>query len=389
MEYRGDAAKQFSLKILVDNESPDFIFLNECLLFKFEELDATDLFRGEYCHELNSDDIHDPDLPFLKNKANGGTMILWKHSLDNFVTILPSETSSFLGLLFHPPYSPPSLHISLYLPTSGREAEFIEEITKLADFIDTVLDKHPGALLFIRGDSNVNSNNITRLSTFSEFQAIFNLVNIPLNHKTYHHFIGDGLFDSDIDVIMHSKAEDLREEVKTIYCQDDYACINSHHDLIVSTFVLPIVFSAASPPTSIVPSIPNNRIRIKWLTEAIPTYQSLLGQSLTGLRERWYETSSRSCVSLLLQVTSDILRSASSSSNTSISLSEKFTNKSKKVPRCIKKAMNLAARRLNSFKKIVSYRPRLQCCNAESTRRKDKSTQSSKDSQWSSILFRG
>ena len=341
---------KFSLKTFVDKESPDFIFLNECLLFKFEEFDATELLRGEYCHELNSDDVHDPDLPFVKTKSFGGTMIFWKHSLDKFVTILPAVTSSFLGLLFHPPHSPPSLHISLYLPTSGKEAEFLEEITKLADFIDNVLEQYPGALIFIRGDSNVNVNNVARLGAFTEFKTIFNLANIPIKHKTYHHFLGDGLFDSNIDVIMHGEAEDILEEVRTIFCQDDYACINSHHDLIVSTFVLPVVTPVALPPTSLVPSIPNTRIKIKWLTEAIPTYQCLVGKSLTRLRERWSKISSRSCVSLLLQVTSDILCSASSSSNISFSLAEKYSNKSKKVPRAIKKAMNLASRRLCLWK---------------------------------------
>ena len=155
----GAKQNQFSLKYFVDRESPDFIFLNECLLFQHEKSEATDILKGEYCHALSSDDTLDPELPFVKNRSNGGTMILWKNNLDKFVTVLNTETPSFLGILFHHPDCEPSLHISLYLPTSGKESEFIEEITKLRDFIDDTLEQHPGSRVFIRGDSNVNINN--------------------------------------------------------------------------------------------------------------------------------------------------------------------------------------------------------------------------------------
>ena len=242
-------------------ESPDFIFLNESLLFKFEEPDVTELFRGEYNQILNSDDVHDPELPFVKSKSNGGTMILWKKTLNQFVTTLPSETPSFQGLLFHPPHCPQSLHVSLYFPTSGKETEFIEEITKLRDFIEDVLKQHPGTLIFIRGDSNVNRNNAARLNIFNNFKSTFNLTDVPITHKTYHHFLGDGLFDSAIDVILYSEAKDINEEVKNIYCKHDYPSINSHHDLIISAFALPTTPAAIAPPSSSVPSIPNKRIK--------------------------------------------------------------------------------------------------------------------------------
>ena len=34
--------------------------------------------QGEYCFALNSHDKYDPELPLVKTKANGGTMVLWK-----------------------------------------------------------------------------------------------------------------------------------------------------------------------------------------------------------------------------------------------------------------------------------------------------------------------
>ena len=348
---------KFALRYLVDKESPDFIFINECLLFQFEVPEATDLFNGEYCHTHSSDDITDPELPFIKNRSNGGTMILWRIELDQYITILPAITPSFVSILFFPPNYQPSLHVSLYLPTSGQESEFIAEITKLSEFIEDLCEQHPGLLIFIRGDSNVNMNNKARLNIFNEFKFNLNLAQVQIGHKTYHHFLGEGLFDSNIDVIIHSQANDIHEEVTAVLCQDDYPCINSHHDPIVSTFSLPKHLAAQSPSPVKVPTIQNKRTKILWSTENIPEYQKLVCQSLSDLRNRWTVPSSRSSVSLLIKMTSEILSSAAVSSNRSISLSEKHASKSARVPKAVKSSLNLVKRKLHQLKKLSPHSP--------------------------------
>ena len=50
----------------MDLASPDLIFLNETMLFQFEVNQTIDLFHGECCHALNSEDSLDPELPFLR-----------------------------------------------------------------------------------------------------------------------------------------------------------------------------------------------------------------------------------------------------------------------------------------------------------------------------------
>ena len=353
----GAKRNKFSLRYLVDKESPDFIFINECLLFQFEEVEAMEILSGEYNHALSSDDIFDPELPYIKNRSNGGTMILWRNNLNKFVKILPPKTPSFLGLLFSPPFCQPSLHISLYLPTSGKESEFISEITKLNDFIEDMLEQYPGCLIFIRGDSNVNKNNSMRLNILSEFKNNLNLIQVPIGHKTYHHFLGEGLFDSNIDVIIHSKADNIHEEVVAVLCQDDHPDINSHHDPIVSTFSLPNSIPTVAPDVSDIPTVANTRMRVWWSTENIPTYQRLACQSLSDIRNRWAVPSSRSCVSLLIKLTSEILNSAATSSNSSTSLSMKVAQKSARIPRSIKTSLNLAKRKLHFLKNLSPQNP--------------------------------
>ena len=348
---------RFSLRYFVDLEgSPDFIFLNECLLFQFEAPNVTDILKGEYSYALSSDDISDPELPFIKNRSNGGTMILWKHTLDPFVTVLSNENQSFLAILFKPPDSPPSLHVSLYLPTSGKESEFIEEVTKLEVFLQEMSEMHPSSLIFIRGDSNVNMNNKQRVNIFNNFKSSYNLNSVCLQHKTYHHFLGNGLFDSNIDVLLHNDAKDVTEEVSNIYCQKDYPQIGSHHDVIASYFTLPRISAKPSKPVK-APIIPNTRTKTVWSTEAIPVYQSLIGQSLSELRDRWYEPGSRSCVSMLVESSSDILNAAARFSNTTISLSRNSSLKSVKVPRAIKTAQNRIRRICKTRSSLPSTDP--------------------------------
>ena len=315
------------------------------MLFQFEVNQTIDLFNGEYCHTLNSDDSHDPELPFIKNRSIGGTMILWKVSLDPFVTVLPSETSSFQAILFHPPGSPPSVQVSLYLPTSGKESEFIDEITKLRIFLEDLLDSHPDYLVYIRGDSNVNNNNKGRLIIFNNFKERFKIVSIPIAHKTYHHFLGGGLFDSNIDVIMHMDGKSDAEEIKDVYCKSHYPIINSHHDVIVSAFSLPIIPVEAPTIKSNAPTVPNKRKRIVWAEESLPDYCALVATNLTDLRDRWAEPSSKSCVSLLLQLSAEILSSAASSSNTAISLDCPRRTEAPPIPRSIRRSLNYLKRR--------------------------------------------
>ena len=186
---------KYSLKYFVDEVDPDFIFLNETQTFQFEADKALDLLHGEYCHVLNSDDVHDPELSFVKNRSHGGTMILWKRALNQSVSVLPPETSSFIAIIFHPPASQPSIHISLYLPTAGKESEFVEEITKLRIFIENLGETHPDHQIYIRGDSNVNPNNGVRVNIFNDFKSNLKLAMVSMGHKTYHHFLGQGLFD--------------------------------------------------------------------------------------------------------------------------------------------------------------------------------------------------
>ena len=210
-------------------------------MFQFDLHQVTPLFHGEYCHELNSDDLHDTELGLIRNRAHGGTMVLWRRSLDKFISVLPCTTSSFLPILFSYPGCPATLHVALYLPTSGRESQFVEEISKLRAFLEEYQEIYPDHHIYIRGDSNVNSNHSNRMKIFRDFISTLLLKSSHIPHKTYHHFVGLGNSDSDLDHILYSSKLQYQEILQDIYCKLSEPLIDSHHDMIISSWSLPDV----------------------------------------------------------------------------------------------------------------------------------------------------
>ena len=75
---------------------------------------------------------------------------------------------------------------------------------------------YPNALLFIRGDANANPNDKSRSSLMLHLCQKWSLNQVRLHHKTYHHFVGNGNSDSEIDIILHTK-ESTTKKVLKIY----------------------------------------------------------------------------------------------------------------------------------------------------------------------------
>ena len=114
----------FSLRNIIDESSPDLVFLSEAQISTSDLPHCMSFFKGEYCAELNSEDKYNADCPMTKSKSNGGTMVLWKRSLDQYITTFQAASPSFLPIIFHPPGAPVSAHIAIYLPTAGKEADY-------------------------------------------------------------------------------------------------------------------------------------------------------------------------------------------------------------------------------------------------------------------------
>ena len=188
---------------------------------------------SDYCFSLNSSDLYDPDLGLRLPRCHGGTMAMWKRSLDPYVKICSVKCSSFLPIILEIPGCPTTIHIALYMPTSGKDAEFVEALSLLKLFIEEMYDKFNNPIIFLRGDSNANVKNKSRYLLLKHFQEELDLLRINLGHKTYHHFMGNGESDSEIDVIMFSKTSLATEKLVNIFCKYEFPQIDSSHDIIV------------------------------------------------------------------------------------------------------------------------------------------------------------
>ena len=327
-----------NLKYFVDLRNPDFVFLSEPKVFCHDLHHIKDYFSN-YSFYLNSEDKYDQDLPLVKNQAFGGTMVLWRKTLDSFISVHPGTTTSFLPIIYCPPGAPVSVHIALYLPTSGQESEFIEQIALLRIAIEELQEKYPESFFFLRGDSNVNINNKNRDKIFKHFCSTLDLINIPTNHKTYHHFLGNGLFDSSIDVILQSATAPNKEKVEDVLCQTHFPEIDSHHDIIFSSVSLPVDDTPLGEDHQIsAPRIPNTRQKIIWADDKIVEYEEMVAPRLAKMRKDWLVPNSASTVSILLNLTNQVLSQAAAATNQHISLCSAPKPKSLKITGDFKKA---------------------------------------------------
>ena len=345
-----------NLKYFIDLTHCDLIFISEPNVFNHDAQNLLKQLNNYYHFSLNSEDKFDEEAPFTKSKTHGGTMVLWRQEFDPYINIHPVSTTSFLPLIYSPPGSPTSIHIALYLPTSGQETEFLNQITELRVVIGNLSEIYPDSLFFIRGDSNVNPNNTRRAKIFADFCSDLNLISIPTQHKTYPHFLGEGLFDSSIDVILQSETAPYTEEILKIFCQDRFPEIDSHHDLILSSVSLP--YQPVKPKEILLikaPKIDHERHRVYWSEINIQKFEDMVAPELDRIRNSWPCINSQLSISVLLEMTNQILTQSATNTNDSTILGSYTKTKSLKVSKAVRAARLELRAAHGAFEEAVKY----------------------------------
>ena len=344
------------LHFVQNHDFPDFIHLCEPQMFQCDLALEFQQFRGHYYCSLNSPDIYDPDLPLRSSRCVGGTMIMWKKEHDPYVTIPSVSSSSYLSLIFAPPDLQPTIHIVVYLPTSGRESEFVEEMANLDSCITALIDDNPGASVFIRGDFNVNSNHTTRIGLLEYFCKNNALQSVDIPHPTYHHFVGNGLYDSHLDKIFFSSDTQCLEQLSHLHCKLDHPLIGSHHDMLVSVLHVPKQDSLVLPNQNLIsaPRVPNKRTKIIWSESGIADYQRMLAPLLQLIQDVWLTSPapSSSVMSLCLQSTTRVLTDSALATNKGINLDEMAEPKSAAVSRKVKLSQQSLLRKYKAVGKF-------------------------------------
>ena len=330
---------------------PHLVFLSEPQAFNCDIDNIMTFIKGDYGYRLNSEDIFDPDLPLLKSKASGGTMVLWRRELDPYIDIQAAPSSSILPFIIHPPDLAPTIHVCIYLPTAGQEGRFIEELANLALTLNNLRTSFPGIPIHIRGDFNVSDNNHKRKACFDSFKENEGFDELVLHHPTYHHFTGNGISDSFLDKVLFPKNGSNHEVLSQQLCKHDEPFIDSHHDILLTVWTNPAeALCDEENDVIIAPKIHNSRHRIIWSEEGIIAYQQAILPHLQRLQYAWPAYSSKNGASLFFEATYDVLSTCAKATNTFSPLTCRSPVKNQNVPFRIRKLSNNVLKLWNHLK---------------------------------------
>ena len=349
----------FNLLKIIQDEEPTLVFIAEPWLHLPDAPLALKEHQHQYNYYLNSEDRHDCLLSLAKSRAHGGTLALWRKELDPYVSVLEPKSSRILVLVLDKPGFQTTVHITIYLPTAGKDSEFVKELTNLQDIIDEVGETYPDSTIFIRGDANASvivRNNNKRDILFKYFIEENKFLNAPTNHNTYHHFNNNGMSDSSIDVILFSAVTsegipgNITETLNTILCSKSNHLIDSSHDALISTILLPfqpvsVIFSGNIEA----PRVPHSKVKILWTEEGILSYRNLLSDTLPLLQSSYCDTTAPEVASVLFSITNHILNEAAKATNKFVDLGKAPKEKKPFVPPALKSSLREKAEALKHF----------------------------------------
>ena len=271
---------------------------------------------------------------------------MWSKDLDPYITINNTSSPAFLPVTLDIPGWTPMIHIGTYLPTAGKDTEYLTDLAAMKDSILDLQAKSPAAVVFVRGDCNSSKSNCVRHNCLSRFCSDLGLSRVILNHNTYHHFLGDGAFDSELDVLLFSDMKGVLEEVTRICCTNSNHLVDSHHDLLLSVCSVPKVCNEPLNKSEnlVAPKLENRRHKIFWDVDSLHDYESFVSPQLSRIRELWLDSSSTASISILLKTTNMVLSEAASLFNKSVLLTTKAIPRSIKIPASIKRSNTRLAR---------------------------------------------
>ena len=254
----------------------------------------------------------------------------------------------------------------MYLTTSGssHDPHFMQDLALLQDTIQTISEKHPDCVTYVRGDANAavipRPDNV-RDELFKYFVTENSLVSTDINHKTYHHFVNEGRSDSTIDALLSSEytsSGSLNTSIETllkILCSKTNHLVDSSHDALISSLQLPP--KPVETPTLgniMAPKIVHSKHKIVWTDEGIHEYQNLLSQVLPDVSADYEEATEAGSASVFFQITNHILSSAAQLTNKVIELGKPPREKKVVVPSEIRRAMKQKEITLDLLKTLES-----------------------------------
>ena len=197
--------------------------------------EANDKFSNDFqsyvFHTTAADTFLPPEDILLKSGPTWhGTALGWHTSFSSHVTKLQIVSSRFCGIKLQNEHIE-IIAYTVYLPTSGQDDEFLEELSLLTH--DILSNSTIKSIIIIGIDANcsIKSTN-RRQDAFAAFKKELNLKTIvPGNSPTFHH--NNGTSESQIDHILTNNMNIVTFN-KQLCKNDDHENLSSH-DAIIGT----------------------------------------------------------------------------------------------------------------------------------------------------------
>ena len=224
--------------------------------------------------------------------------------------------------------------ISLYAPTSGKDEDYLETMSILAEFLRT--NSSQGDQVLIGADTNCSTKSTSRRQlAWKQFCQVNSLAIHSPQFPTFHHHNGSS--NSHIDTFAASSTLELGDTVQ--YCTIDTPNNLSSHDPIMNEMAIPgASIRQQNKYTDTYSDF--KRQKIVWDPQKISNYQLLAGKALSEAISFWNTPESIPILSSLLSTL--LVRCASmvfsSKTSASIKMTKKPSSKVRQAQALMKKS---------------------------------------------------
>ena len=129
--------------------------------------------------------------------------------------------------------------------------------------------------------------------------------------------------------------------------------VESHHDMILSTISLPITSGGdVNDDILIAPKVENSRVKVLWQDDSILDYQAQVAQKLSSLRNVWSNSSSKSSLSILIDLSNTALTETAVATNKHNKLGKPKPVKKPRIPAEIRRSQAALRKSLKQMTEI-------------------------------------
>ena len=225
------------LSHVINHFSPKLLFVQELWVPYCEEGNLNSMLQ-EYSIQISTPDQFIPIEDRMSSTAHTwhGAGILWHESVNSSVHQLSNTHERFTGIRMS--FTDLEiLVISAYLPTSGRDDDFLDSIEELSNFIvENISEKDT---ILIGADFNCSDKSSSRrVTAFKKFCTDHNLIKISCTEPTYHHFNGQSSSSIDFFLLSEESSSKARLSDITLQCSLEHPGNLSGHDPVIATLSL-------------------------------------------------------------------------------------------------------------------------------------------------------